>query len=249
MGWGWYPDATEGFRCAGDAFSFVWSEDRRMDEVSLESFYTQNAWRRLRAYIIAERIARDGELACDYCHGQIVAPYDAICHHVIPLTEMNVNDPEIALNPENIQVLHMRCHNLVHGKTGNGRRAVYLVWGPPKAGKSWYVNSIRTRNDIVIDVAELYHALGSEVGSRKVAPVVFRLRDELYDVVRTRYGRWDNAYIVGTYPVEMDRVRLMDTMRAEEVFIDTDMGTCLSRCASEEEMEHVRKWFSESGKG
>ena len=123
---------------------------------------------------------------------------------------------------------------------------MYLVWGAPKSGKSWYINSIRTRNDIVIDIAELYHAVGSEVGSRKVAPVVFRLRDELYDVVRTRYGRWDNAYIVGTYPVEMDRVRLMDTMRAEEVFIDTPMETCLERCRDEEERGYVRQWFEET---
>lgn len=214
--------------------------------MSLESFYSQTAWRKLRSYVIQERIARDGELVCDYCHRSIVAPYDAICHHVIPLTEMNVGNPEISLNPENIQVVHHNCHNQLHNRVGNGRRAVYLVWGAPKSGKSWYINSIRTRNDIVIDIAELYHAVGSEVGSRKVAPVVFRLRDELYDVVRTRYGRWDNAYIVGTYPVEMDRVRLMDTMRAEEVFVDTPMETCLERCRDEEERGYVRQWFEET---
>lgn len=214
--------------------------------MSLESFYSQTVWKKLRSYVIQERIARDGELVCDYCHRSIVAPYDAICHHVIPLTEMNVGNPEISLNPENIQVVHHNCHSQLHNLVGSGRRAVYLVWGAPKSGKSWYINSIRTRNDIVIDIAELYHAVGSEVGSRKVAPVVFRLRDELYDVVRTRYGRWDNAYIVGTYPVEMDRVRLMDTMRAEEVFIDTPMETCLERCGSEEEREYVRQWFGET---
>ena len=214
--------------------------------MSLESFYSQTAWRKLRSYIIQERIARDGALICDYCHRQIVAPYDAICHHVIPLTESNVNDPEISLNPENIQVLHMRCHNLVHGKTGNGRRAVYLIWGAPKSGKSSYINTIRTRNDIVVDIEELYHALGSEIGTRKVAPVVFRLRDELYDMIKTRYGRWDNAYIVGTYPIEMERRRLLETMRAEEIFIDTPMDVCLERCRSEEEIGYVREWFRET---
>lgn len=203
-------------------------------------------WKKLRQNVIQERITRDGGLYCDYCHTQIVAPYDAICHHITPLTELNVNDPDVSLNPENLMVVHHNCHNRIHEKHGSGRRAVYLIWGAPKSGKSWYINSIRTRNDIVIDIAELYHAVGSEVGSRKVAPVVFRLRDELYDVVRTRYGRWDNAYIVGTYPVEMDRVRLMDTMRAEEVFIDTPMETCLGRCRDEEERGYVRQWFEET---
>lgn len=214
--------------------------------MSLEGFYTQTAWRKLRRAVIAERIARDGELICDYCHRQIVAPYDAICHHVIPLTEANVGDLGISLNPENIEVVHHNCHNLIHGKVGSGRRAVYLVWGAPKAGKSWYVNSVRTRNDITVDVESLYEALGSELGTRKVAPVVFRVRDELYDMIRTRYGRWDNAYVVGTYPIEMERKRLIDTLRAEEVFIDTPMETCLERCGTEEEMGYVREWFRET---
>ena len=214
--------------------------------MSLESFYTQTVWRKLRSTVIQEHISRDGALICDYCHSQIVAPYDAVCHHIVPLTEQNVNDPDISLNPENIMVVHHNCHNLIHGKYGSGRRAVYLVWGAPKAGKSWYVNSVRTRNDITVDIESLYEALGSELGTRKVAPVVFRVRDELYDMIRTRYGRWDNAYVVGTYPIEMERKRLIDTLRAEEVFIDTPMETCLERCGTEEEMGYVREWFRET---
>lgn len=214
--------------------------------MSLESFYSQTAWKKLRAGVIAERIARDGELVCDYCHQQIFAPYDAICHHVIPLTEQNVGDPYVSLNPDNIEVVHHHCHDLIHNRVGNGRRAVYLVWGAPKAGKSWYVNSVRTRNDITVDIESLYEALGSEIGTRKVAPVVFRVRDELYDMIRTRYGRWDNAYVVGTYPIEMERKRLIDSLRAEEVFIDTPMETCLGRCRTEEEMGYVREWFRET---
>lgn len=217
--------------------------------MSLESFYSSTVWKKLRQGIIRERTARDGGLICGYCHQPIVAPYDAICHHITPLTEANVNDPDVSLNPENIMVVHHSCHSRIHEKGGNGRRAVYLIWGAPKSGKSWYVDSIRTRNDIVVDIESLYHALGSEVGTGKVSPVVFRLRDELYDMVRTRYGRWDNAYIVGTYPIEMDRIRLTGTLRAEEVFIDTPMDVCLSRCRNEEEMDYVRKWFRESGKG
>lgn len=213
--------------------------------MSLESFYSSTAWKHLRKGIIAERIARDGALYCDYCHKQIVAPYDAICHHVTPLTDTNVSDPEISFNSDNIQVVHHSCHNLIH-KVGNGRRSVYLVWGAPKSGKSWYVNSIHSRNDIIVDVPELYRAVGSVVGTKSVAPVVFRLRDEIYDMIKTRYGRWQSAYIVGTFPIEMERIRLMDSMRAEEIFVDTPMETCLERCGSMEEMDYVRQWFRDT---
>ena len=214
--------------------------------MSLESFYSQTSWRKLRSTVIAERIARDGALICDYCHRQIVAPYDAICHHIKPLTESNVSDPDVALNPDNIMVVHHSCHNLIHDKYGAGRRAVYLVWGAPKSGKSSYINTIQTRNDIVVDIEWLYESVGSVIGTKKVAPVVFRLRDELYDMIKTRYGRWDNAYIAGTYPIEMERRRLLETMRAEEIFIDTPMEVCLERCRSEEEIGYVREWFRET---
>lgn len=214
--------------------------------MSLESFYSSSVWKKLRQSVIQERIARDGGLYCDYCHTQIVAPYDAICHHITPLTEANVNDPEVSLNPENLMVVHHNCHNRIHEKHGSGRRAVYLIWGAPKSGKTFYINSIRTRNDIVVDIEELYHALGSEIGTRKVAPVVFRLRDELYDMIKTRYGRWDNAFVVGTFPIEMERRRLIDTLRAEEVFIDSDIDTCIGRCRSEEEIGYVREWFRDT---
>lgn len=214
--------------------------------MSLESFYSSTVWKKLRQSVIQERIARDGGLYCDYCHTQIVAPYDAICHHITPLTELNVNDPDVSLNPENLMVVHHNCHNRIHEKHGSGRRAVYLIWGAPKSGKTFYINSIRTRNDIVVDIEELYHALGSEIGTRKVAPVVFRLRDELYDMIKTRYGRWDNAFVVGTFPIEMERRRLIDTLRAEEVFIDSDIDTCMGRCRSEEEIGYVREWFRDT---
>ena len=214
--------------------------------MSLESFYSSSVWKKFRAGMIAENIAQYGYLKDEYTGNQIVAPYDAICHHKTPLTEQNVNDPYVALNPDNIMIVSHASHDAIHNRFGNGRRAVYLVWGAPKAGKSWYVNSVRTRNDITVDIESLYEALGSELGTRKVAPVVFRVRDELYDMIRTRYGRWDNAYVVGTYPIEMERKRLIDTLRAEEVFIDTPMETCLERCRNEEEMGYVREWFRET---
>lgn len=38
-----------------------------------------------------------------------------ICHHKTYLNESNVHDPEIALNPANLEALCIDCHNAEHG--------------------------------------------------------------------------------------------------------------------------------------
>lgn len=214
----------------------------------LSAWYYSKEWQRFRETVKLERIARDGALYCDFCHKQILKPYDAICHHVKPLTESNYMDVSINLNPDNIQVVHHACHEAIH-RTMNvaWQRKVYLVWGSPKAGKTEYVKSIRNNNNLVVDIAELYRAIGSEIGNKAVSPVVFRLRDELLDMIKVRYGKWDTAYVIGTYPIEAERERLLSQLGAEEIHIDTDMETCLSRCETKEEMDYVKRWWQLQG--
>lgn len=43
----------------------------------------------------------------------------AIVHHVRHLNPHNVNDPDVALNPDNLQALCLACHNAEH--FGSGR--------------------------------------------------------------------------------------------------------------------------------
>lgn len=214
----------------------------------LSDWYYSAEWKKFREIVKQERIARDGELICDYCHKSILKPYDAICHHVKPLTEGNYTNPEISLNPENIQVVHHACHEAVHAALNlPWRRTVYLVWGAPKSGKSYYVDSVRQDGDLILDIARVYEAVGGKIGDRRLSPIVFKLCDAIIDMIKVRYGKWNTAYVIGTYPYESDRRRLIETLNAEEIFIDTEEGTCLSRCNSQEEMNYVREWFSAQG--
>ena len=71
-------------------------------------------------------------------------------HHITELTLDNIDDVNITLNPANIEVLCHDCHNAVHARFGNavGQKRVYVVYGAPCAGKSTYVQSVATRNEI-----------------------------------------------------------------------------------------------------
>ncbi len=73
-------------------------------------FYGRAPWKKTaadykKAKIFCERCERQGRLGVP---GQIV-------HHKIELTSMNINDPTITLNWNNLELLCRDCHALVHG--------------------------------------------------------------------------------------------------------------------------------------
>ena len=78
-----------------------------------DHFYHSMAWRNARHAYLAMRMAIDGGL-CETCH---IAPGNTV-HHKIWLTDANVDDPDIALNPNNFKLL---CHDC-HAKEENDQR-------------------------------------------------------------------------------------------------------------------------------
>ena len=76
-------------------------------------FYRGKAWRQLSKsflmskYYICERCGRPAEIA----------------HHKIHLTAGNVIDPDISLNPGNLEALCIDCHNTEHFGSGGATAA------------------------------------------------------------------------------------------------------------------------------
>ena len=210
----------------------------------LNSFYHGKEWRKLLEGLKLERLNEDGQLICEYCGKPIVRAYDAIGHHKVELTEENVNDFEVSLNPENVAFLHHRCHNYVHDKLGYSRREVYLVYGPPRAGKTTWVRENMTEGDLVVDMDNVWECVsGCEryVKPKRLNAVAFKVRDVLIDAVKYRLGRWRNAYVIGGYPLSSERERLCRELGAREVFIDATMEECIQR-AEGMEKDNVEDW-------
>ena len=70
-----------------------------------EAFYNSKAWRRVSTAYMSSK-----NYICERC-GQPAQ----ICHHKIWLNAINVHDPNIALNPENLEAVCIPCHNSIHG--------------------------------------------------------------------------------------------------------------------------------------
>ena len=220
---------------------------------TLESFYRSKEWQKLLAQLKMERLNEIGQIICDYCGKPITRAYDIIGHHKEELTEANVNDFEISLNPANISFVHHKCHNYIHDKLGYSVREVYLVYGAPMSGKSEWVRENMSEGDLVINVDEIWKAVsGCEkyVKPNRLRSVVFKVRDGLIEAVRYRAGKWNNAYIIGGYALSSERLRLCKELSAREVYIESTFDSCCERLShydylnQEEWKKYISDWFS-----
>lgn len=168
-------------------------------------------------------------------------------HHKVELTLDNIDDVNITLNPDNIEVLCHDCHNAAHKRFGYavGAKHVYLVYGSPCAGKTTYVNSVATRNDLIVDLDKIHRAIcicGLYDKPDATKRVAFNVRDYLLDEVRTATPRrkWQDAYIIGTYPDRIDRDVFVQDYGAELVHIDTSKEECIKRAYQDIERSSIR---------
>ena len=209
--------------------------------------YHSKEWQQLRDQLMIERVNEDGQLICCRCGKPILKRYDCIGHHKIELTEENVNDFEISLNPEHIELICFRCHNMEHERFGGFRQKVYLVHGAPCAGKTTFVKEHAHSDDLILDIDAIWEAVclsDRDHKPNRLKPNVFGIRDTIIDQIRTRTGTWRNAWVIGTYPLVTERQRVCDLLGAEPLHIDTDEATCLERAKDNEAwQEYIHTYF------
>ncbi len=217
----------------------------------LQQFYTRDEWINLRLNLIAER----GPY-CQICGKLIAIAREIIGHHKIELTPENVHDVMISLNPDNILLVDFDCHNAEHKRFGHqsSERNVYIVYGPPMAGKQDLVQQRVSRGDIVVDMDRLYHAVSMLPSYDKPDSLLGNVRgihSLLIDNIKTRYGKWNNAWIIGGYQDKYKREKMANDLGAELVFCDVSRDECLRRLELDEDRQYrkdewrgyIEKWF------
>lgn len=215
---------------------------------SLDNFYKSKEWENLLQLLKMERVDSKGDLVCEYCGLPIVKKYDCIGHHKIELTEANVNDINVSLNPDNIMLIHFKCHNKIHQRFDGFKQQVYLVYGSPCSGKSTWVNSVANEDDLILDIDKLWEAICLSDKYHKpnrLKANAFGIRDTLLDQIKTRTGMWRNAYVIGTYPLRTDRDRLCDLLKAKPIYIEATKEECIGRAANDEWKEFIENWFED----
>lgn len=219
----------------------------------LSSFYNSKDWIELMEIIRMQRVNDDGYNVCEHCGKPIVNAYDCIGHHVIELTEENYQNAAISLNPDNIMLVHHRCHNKIHDRLGLSRvKQVYLVYGSPLSGKTSYVRKSMNYGDIVVDIDNIWECISGQercVKPNRLKQNVFGIRNELIRMIRMRQGNWLNAYVIGGYPLISERERLIKSLGAREIFIDTPKEVCIQRLENrpKEYEQYIQDWWEKYG--
>lgn len=225
-----------------------------MSTPKLQAFYKSRKWDSFIQTLKSERTNPEGFIICEHCGQPIVKAYDCIGHHIQELTDENVDDAMISLNPDNIKLVHFKCHNQIHKRFGYAERViqkVFIVYGAPCSGKTTWVNEVAEQSDIILDIDQLWSAIranacGQYDKPNEIRSNVFKLRDTMIDMIRVRQGKWHNAYIIGGYPLQGERERLADLIGADKiVFIDTPKEICLARAETKTEgwKQYVEDWF------
>ena len=213
---------------------------------TLDNFYKSKEWSQLRDMLMLERVNEQGQLICEHCGQPITRRYDCIGHHKVELTDDNVNDYSISLNPENVSLIHFKCHNLIHERFEGFKQSVYLVYGSPCSGKTSWVKEVANNDDLIVDMDSIWECICTSDRYHKPKRLkanAFGVRDCLIDMIRTRKGMWRNAYVIGGYPLASDRERICELLGAEQIFIDASLEECLSRAENQNWKDFVYEWF------
>lgn len=217
----------------------------------IKSFYASEEWITLRLLLINQRGNR-----CEHCKKIIPKSRDLIGHHKIELTPENVHDRMISLNPERIEIICFDCHNKVHRRFGyQSGKKVYIVYGPPMSGKSTFVRENVNRGDIVVDMDSLYTAVSMQPTYDKPDNLfsnVMGVHNLLIDNIKTRLGKWHDAWIIGGYADRYKRERLANDLGAELIFCNVSKEECLKRLEVDEDRQYrkdewrgyIDKWFN-----
>ena len=229
---------------------------------NLPQFYGSREWGACKEQVLHERIKADGTIICEHCGQPILKGFNPqannnkgaiVFHHKVYLNQLNVNDAAIAINPANIQILHWHCHNEIHQRFGFGgggtpEKKVYLITGASCSGKTSFVRERLEPNDIVLDIDDIWQMVSGQPRYTKpnsLKPIVFRIRDEIKDLISKGLGAWRNAYILESLPSKSDREREANKYRAfnvEVITLDTPMDECLTRLLNDPQGRDIKSY-------
>lgn len=225
-----------------------------------DQFYRGDDWANCKAQVTLERLKGD-TLFCEHCGKPILKNFNpnkrnnrnaVVYHHKIHLTNSNVNDASISINPNNIMVLHWQCHNEVHerfnGVAQKIERKVYLITGASCSGKTTFVKERIQAGDIVLDIDDLWQMVSGMPRYTKpnsLKPIVFNLRNEIKDQIAKGAGTWRNAFIIESLPLATDRKREAEKYKAHNVEVITLEATreeCIQRLYADPNGRNIKDY-------
>ena len=233
------------------------SEKRWCDRVAREfakKFYKSKEWLECRAFVVT----RDKGLCQECLKKGKYTPGEEV-HHIIWLKPTNINDPNITLNPNNLELVCKDCHFAIHKTArhvlnkrlpsisngtyfddmGNLQKVkIYIVYGPPAGGKTTYVKEHMEYGDMIVDLDSIKQSLSlcyDKEQPDNLTDIAKDIRDLLYVKIRNKEVNARNIWVIATLPRRKERQSLRQDLDAKMVFIDTDIDECIANAMNDKQ--------------
>ncbi|WMJ23467.1 HNH endonuclease signature motif containing protein [Paludicola sp. MB14-C6] len=205
----------------------------------LQQFYVSRAWKEFRFTLIMQRGCR-----CLHCGKVFADTSKLIAHHKVELTADNINDISITMNPDLIEIACVDCHNKETNRFVAKSHNVYVVYGAPLSGKQTAVIQMMKRGDLIVDIDRIWTAITMCPAYDKPNNVkynVFAVKNLLIDNIKTRYGQFNDAYLIGGYPDKYERERVAAELGATLIYCESTKDECIERLLNDTNKQTVRK--------
>lgn len=235
-----------------------------MSERIGQKIYDSPKWKKLRRMYLESQ-----NYICERCGKPAT-----ICHHKEYITASNINDIEVTLNFDNLEALCQECHNKEHKHNFQGKKQrqgfgvafdengnlikksdVFIVFGAPGSGKTYYVKQHKLKSDLVLDLDYICAALMLEeeiyLNHDSILSVALQVRETIYKCVEKRQGKWTRCWIITSMSDEVLIKALAIRLKAEIIKIDTPLEQCIKNIQQDERRKKVtevylkiaREWF------
>ena len=128
---------------------------------------------------------------------------------------------------------------------------IYLIWGPPGAGKTTYAQTYMSPGDILIDFDLLFQALAGVPIHEREYILFDRVEDCRQFLINTieRYPEVRSTWVTMCAPKKEDREPFVK-MGARLRLVQESASVCIGRCRERGENWHrwekaIRKWFED----
>ena len=134
--------------------------------------------------------------------------------------------------------------------------SVFLIAGPPCAGKTTYATNKMTASDMIVDVDFLTKALTNKYlhnRPKSVFPFVISARDAIYKRMESK-SSLENIYVTATMPKAEDREKFAEKYKASVVLLLPSKEECFERLYNDEQRtedvheelnQAIEKWYQD----